>query len=222
MNLRPPGPQPGALPDCATPRDGHSVTRESVWDWCEHVFVSEVSEEDPLRCSRCGETKPAHEFAWRRRRKLQRDTYCRGCRAAYGKKHYEANKQKYVEQAAARKRRVAVERWMYLLEHFRQHPCADCGETDPIVLEFDHTGDDKAFNISEGLISRPWPVILAEIAKCDVVCANCHRRRTAGRGGHTRAAVAQLVERKPSKLQVASSNLVRRFEDPEEPDAPSD
>ncbi len=165
--------------------------------------------EELIRCCRCGESKAPDEFAWRRKAQGQRDTHCRPCRSAYGKEHYAANKQRYIDQAAERKRRVGRERWAYLIDFFAANPCSDCGETDPLVLEFDHL-EDKAFDISQGLISRPWTVVLDEVAKCDVVCANCHRRRTAQRGGFMRAAVAQLVERKPSKLQVAGSRPVRR------------
>ena len=77
-----------------------------------------------------------------------------------------------------------------LLEFLASHPCVDCGETDPIVLEFDHLAD-KAFAISKGLRDRSWESVRREMAKCDVVCANCHRRRTARRGRHLRAGVAQ-------------------------------
>ena len=76
------------------------------------------------------------------------------------------------------------------MAYFRDHPCVDCGETDPIVLEFDHLGD-KSFCIGTGFRDRNWQSVLDEIAKCDVVCANCHRRRTARRGGFARAVVAQ-------------------------------
>jgi hypothetical protein len=62
--------------------------------------------------------------------------------------------------------------------------------TDPLVLEFDHLGH-KNFNIATGLRNRNWQSVLDEIATCDVVCANCHRRRTALRGGFARAVVAQ-------------------------------
>jgi hypothetical protein len=79
-----------------------------------------------------------------------------------------------------RKERVARQRQALLLEILRGHPCADCGETDPLVLEFDHLSD-KAFNVCSGLADRNWETILAEIEKCEVVCANCHRRRTARR-----------------------------------------
>lgn len=78
----------------------------------------------------------------------------------------------------------------YIVAFPREHPCVDCGEGDPIVLEFDHLRDKK-FSISKGLQDRPWQDVLDEIAKCEVVCANCHRRRTAHRGGFARAVVAQ-------------------------------
>ena len=59
------------------------------------------------------------------------------------------------------------------------HPCVDCGEGDPIVLEFDHTRGTKVDNVRTLTNSRvkAWE----ELMKCDVVCANCHRRRTAER-----------------------------------------
>jgi hypothetical protein len=56
------------------------------------------------------------------------------------------------------------------MEFLRTNPCVDCGESDPLVLEFDHVVD-KAFTIGEGLRDRNWKSVLDEIAKCDVVCA---------------------------------------------------
>ena len=115
----------------------------------------------------------------------QLDTYCRACRSASGKEHYAANRQRYIDQTAARKRVIARERTEYLLAYFLTHPCADCGETDPLVLEFDHVGE-KDFNIAAGFLHYRWQRVLDEIARCEVVCANCHRRRTARRGGFLR------------------------------------
>jgi hypothetical protein len=74
----------------------------------------------------------------------------------------------------------------FLLEYFKSNPCVDCGESDPLVLEFDHL-KDKLFDIGAALPDRNWEALLAEIEKCDVVCANCHRRRTARRLGSVRA-----------------------------------
>src|SRR3954470_10206936 len=112
------------------------------------------------KCYRCGELKPAENFAWRRKEKKQRDSFCRRCRAAYKQEHYAANRQRYIDAAGVRKSRLGVERTKYLLDYFAAHPCAECGETDPVVLEFDHIGDDKAFTIGEGLRYRKWQDIL--------------------------------------------------------------
>ncbi len=142
------------------------------------------------RCGRCGTHKPVEQFAWRRRAKGQRDNYCRPCRAAYKQEHYAANRQRYIDEALRRKRALVRERVAYLVDFLRSHPCVDCGEADPVVLEFDHRGA-KAFGVGKGFRDRNWQAVLDEMAKCDVVCANCHRRRTALRGGFARAVVAQ-------------------------------
>jgi tRNA G26 N,N-dimethylase Trm1 len=60
------------------------------------------------------------------------------------------------------------------------HPCTDCGEKDVRVLEFDHR-KNKIRGVGEMIIGHfSWKRIMAEIKKCDVRCANCHRRRTLG------------------------------------------
>lgn len=61
----------------------------------------------------------------------------------------------------------------------------DCGETDPIVLEFDHINNDKLDNVCALATSAvALERLKNEIEKCEVVCSNCHRRRTAKRGQH--------------------------------------
>jgi 5-methylcytosine-specific restriction endonuclease McrA len=152
-----------------------------------------VSTESKRKCIRCGQVKPVDGFAWRRREKGQRDSFCRPCRAAYGKEHYEANRRRYIEQAAILKRARMLERTRYLIEFFAVHPCVDCGETDPVVLEFDHLRDKK-FAIGPALSQKSWNSILDEMEKCEVVCANCHRRRTARRRGALRAVLTANTE----------------------------
>ena len=146
-----------------------------------------------IRCCRCRKRKPGSAFAWRRKAKGQRDTYCRPCRAAYKREHYLANKQRYIDQAREQKQRLMLERTRYLLDYFSLYPCADCGESDPVVLEFDHLRDKK-FNIGSALPYRNWESVLDEIAKCEVVCSNCHRRRTAKRIGSVRSILAQPIQ----------------------------
>lgn len=73
-------------------------------------------------------------------------------------------------------------------EYLQQHPCMDCGETDIRVLEFDHLGE-KMMEISQMVATGCyWYEILNEIGKCEVVCANCHRKRTYARSGSWRLA----------------------------------
>jgi hypothetical protein len=123
--------------------------------------------------------------------KGQRDTMCRPCRPAHKSEHYRANKVHYVAQAAESKRRLRLTRTRWLREYFESHPCVDCGESDPVVLEFDHLRD-KSFDVAQALPYRNWSSILAEIEKCEVVCANCHRRRTARRNGTVRATITAM------------------------------
>lgn len=71
------------------------------------------------------------------------------------------------------------------MEYMKDKKCTDCGESDLLVLEFDHL-EGKTFNISTGVGEMSWPNMLKEISKCEVVCANCHRRRTAKRNNSYR------------------------------------
>ena len=65
----------------------------------------------------------------------------------------------------------------YLREVLAGSACRDCGERDAVVLEFDHRGEKRG-NVSTMATWASLATLRAEIAKCDVRCANCHRRRT--------------------------------------------
>ena len=70
----------------------------------------------------------------------------------------------------------------------KQRPCMDCGGTFPSVcMDFDHVRGEKKFILAHGVSQWPWSVIKREIDKCDVVCSNCHRIRTAKRKAEKRA-----------------------------------
>jgi hypothetical protein len=75
-------------------------------------------------------------------------------------------------------RRIAVNRaWV---ETIKAEPCTDCGVCyPPCVMDFDHVRGKKSANISR-MLSRDvgGNAIADEIAKCDLVCSNCHRIRT--------------------------------------------
>jgi len=83
------------------------------------------------------------------------------------------------------KDRKHEEHRLYVQRYKEAHPCRDCGETNWIVLQFDHVRGRKVANISE-MVARAvsQEKLEGEIAKCEVVCANCHiireRRRESG------------------------------------------
>jgi Zn finger protein HypA/HybF involved in hydrogenase expression len=124
-------------------------------------------------------TKSLDQFPPRRRGESRLQSWCRTCFAAnnarYYVEHRDVQKARLLGNAARRRdenRRKAAE---YLMAH----PCVDCGETDLVVLDFDHVGAKTSAvsaMIANGVSSAR---IEAEIKKCDVRCANCHRIRTA-------------------------------------------
>jgi hypothetical protein len=123
-------------------------------------------------CPRCGEVKPPDSFA--RRRGENRQSYCRACRREYQR---------------GRPRLLLAKR---LVREAKARPCADCGVPYPrYVMDLDHRpGTNKRANLSIlAKCGSACEVILEEIAKCDVVCANCHRTRTYTRKQATRGAL---------------------------------
>jgi hypothetical protein len=75
----------------------------------------------------------------------------------------------------------------YVIDYKCSHPCTDCGETKPFYcLDFDHVRGRKEFELRRaGDDITNMDRIKAEIAKCDVVCKNCHATRTFMRNLHT-------------------------------------
>ncbi len=61
-------------------------------------------------------------------------------------------------------------------------PCKFCGEMDPVVKQFHHKNpEEKLFDVGNSWRSYGMAVVAAEVAKCIVVCANCHLRIHAGK-----------------------------------------
>ena len=124
-------------------------------------------------CSTCRTWKPLSSYNRRSTAPDGRQWACRACNAAYHERH----KGRLNPMIHRRNKRVRRANQLRMLRHFLDHPCADCGETDTVVLEFDHLRDkhrNVSYLIGVGEIRR----IKEEIKKCEVVCANCHRRRT--------------------------------------------
>ena len=123
-------------------------------------------------CSKCRRRLPHHAFYKNRARKDGYQTYCKECshrrRVQYYKEHQAE------EDAANKKRR---ERYRRRFIRYKQTlACARCGEARWYVLDFHHPKRDKESTVGL-LITRQaaWDTVIKEIAKCRVLCANCHR-----------------------------------------------
>ena len=135
-----------------------------------------------MLCTKCNHDKPETEFHRRSKATAKgRQPWCKSCRRKidreYHRKRWESGKKK--AEVAVRQQRNREFIWKYLSER----ECVDCGEEDIIVLQFDHIRDKK-HNVSD-MISHTASLeaLQEEIEKCDVVCANCHLRRTAHQMG---------------------------------------
>lgn len=93
--------------------------------------------------------------------------------------HYQSNTGVYKKRArewTRNQRKILSE---LVQSYLNLHPCVDCGETDVIVLEFDHVRGEKRLDVSRMVNSAvSVSTINTEISKCEVRCANCHRRKT--------------------------------------------
>lgn len=158
-------------------------------------------------CLVCHQDLPESSFnpstlnkSWRR---------CRACLRAYHKQWYRASpvrKEQLIEHNRRRKEAAAK----YAVEYLLDHPCIDCGETDPVVLDFDHR-DPQTKRLEVGAMinhSHSLATVMTEIEKCDVRCANCHRRRTATQFGFYRLRlVSSVAEQRSRKSQTEVRSL---------------
>jgi hypothetical protein len=125
-----------------------------------------------LRCCRCGETRAATEFNWKHHASGRRQPFCRDRQHAGNREHYQRNRATYVATARRHNAEHSSANVKRVIKYLRQHPCVDCGESDILVLRFDHpNGADKVIAVGP-LLSRysGWPQLMAEISKCDVRC----------------------------------------------------
>ena len=81
------------------------------------------------------------EFRLRNRFTRQRQFYCTECGSKMGADGYERNKEHHVENFKANTRNAKQAAREYVYQYLLTHPCTNCGESDPAVLEFRHVGE---------------------------------------------------------------------------------
>src|SRR6266508_203623 len=129
-------------------------------------------------CSKCGLEKDIEQFPLRNRFTQRRQSYCVDCKSVMHKNWYEKNKEYQI--ANARKHTTQYRNTLneYVWNYLLKHPCERCGESDPVVLEFNHL-HSKDMAISK-LVASTTNIkrLEKELKKTQVLCSNCHRRIT--------------------------------------------
>lgn len=124
----------------------------------------------------------------------------------YWREHYHRHKKKYQKERTD-KQKVLIA----FIAQFKDKPCMDCHTKFPLVcMDFDHT-KNKKFNVSHMPTlfkshrgDKAFQTILDEIAKCELVCSNCHRIRTSNR----RKQVAAEEGFEPSSTLIQSQAAI--------------
>jgi hypothetical protein len=173
-------------------RDGfgyHCRTCRRLLERQRYAHTSAMRQNNPSavaewRCSRCSVVKPSSEFYRRTASRIGIQSFCKVCARARRRHTYVTNPAR-----------------VFVFEYLCVHPCVDCGETDPVVLEFDHVRGPKLFNFVDVLRAGAYTLsqVEAEIAKCEVRCASCHRRKTAAERGWWADLIAAHRDRLASK-----------------------
>lgn len=139
-------------------------------------------------CRSCGVFKEYSQFN-RAKKNYDGHAYsCQACSRPYAKKYYEANRERLKDsQSASLEESIAVKR-EYLINHYRNNPCVDCGESNVLVLQSDHQRD-KVYEVARLVNSgHSLQKLIDELAKCVTRCANCHQIATANTFGFWRLA----------------------------------
>ena len=132
-------------------------------------------------CTKCKKEKALGEFSFKNKKLGIRHRQCKNCTRLLIKNHYINNRKYYLNKTLIRNKVLRSETNIFIQRYLSGHPCVDCGESDITVLEFDHKGEVQKLMAVSSMIRAQYSIskIRSEIEKCEVRCANCHRRKTA-------------------------------------------
>ena len=130
------------------------------------------------KCSCCQYPKSIREFGRRSKAADGLNPRCLECMRQTHNSLYRNSVERRLSIKAATAAQIQINK-QFVFQYLTEHPCVDCGESDVIVLEFDHVRGVKRREISRMVYTgTSLETLQKEIAKCDVRCANCHRRKT--------------------------------------------
>lgn len=125
-------------------------------------------------CCICKIEKPIEEFSWKNNKEGTYSKECKKCHKEIRDRYYINNCEK--EKAGTAKRKKEIKDWF---KNYKQSlKCNRCPEDHISTLDFHHRDSSKKDISISVAISNGWSIkrILKEIEKCEVLCANCHRK----------------------------------------------
>lgn len=130
-------------------------------------------------CPKCLIELPVESFNFKKKGLPARNWLCKTCIYEYQKEHY----RKYPERQFARNKKFSQKTAKFVHDAKINKPCMDCGRTFiPFAMDFDHVSGKKEFTIAKAVVGTlSVKRVISEMAKCELVCATCHRIRTYNR-----------------------------------------
>ena len=101
------------------------------------------------KCDTCGDLKEEDDYAWRYKLRLIKWNTCMECQTAQRADWYQRNKEEHKCRAKENKKIAIKTAKDYVWNYLSTHPCIDCGDSDPHVLEFDHVRGKKRKTLSQ-------------------------------------------------------------------------
>jgi len=137
-------------------------------------------------CTKCRTEKPANRefFYVKKELKSGFSSWCKECKKALDASR--SSRREVREKANKHRTTRKTVNKQYVWSLLAESSCVDCGESNPLVLDFDHINGDKLKGVSQ-LMGEGYSLetIKDEITKCEIRCANCHRIKTLNeRGSH--------------------------------------
>jgi protein-arginine kinase activator protein McsA len=144
-------------------------------------------------CSKCHAEKPESDFFVRDKKTQRLHAQCKTCyqehRTLYYATHYATYRESYLQRARLRRQKLRNIFRKNMIKYLSNRVCVDCGENDIRVLELDHLDPQlKEFTVSQAVrLGKSWDEVVQELKKCQILCANCHKKRTAEQFGWYKA-----------------------------------
>lgn len=137
------------------------------------------------KCTKCEKQKNVENFSFKNKEKNKRTSICNECQREYKNRWYHKhseNKEKFRIQSNITRKKLRQK----MIDFLKDKSCIDCGEKDFVTFEFDHREVEKKQSTISKMVNDcySWDKISQEINKCDIRCANCHRKKTAKQFGY--------------------------------------